>query len=70
MTELKLAIIQCITTLCMTHGNLKRIMYSLSTYPFPIFFKEWGLDVKEITNAWDNKGDTIRKFKITLHGSQ
>lgn len=32
---------------------------SLSTYPFPIFFEEWGLDVKEITNAWDNKGDII-----------
>lgn len=32
---------------------------SLSTYPFPIFFEEWGLDVKKITDAWDNKGDII-----------
>lgn len=32
---------------------------SLSTYPFPIFFEEWDLDVKNITNAWDNKGDII-----------
>jgi virginiamycin A acetyltransferase len=32
---------------------------SLSTYPFPIFFAEWGLDVKCITNAWDNKGDIV-----------
>ena len=32
---------------------------SLSTYPFPIFFEEWNLDVKDITNAWDNKGDII-----------
>lgn len=32
---------------------------SLSTYPFPIFFEEWGLDVQNITNAWDNKGDII-----------
>ena len=32
---------------------------SLSTYPFPIFFEEWGLDVQDITNAWDNKGDII-----------
>ena len=32
---------------------------SLSTYPFPIFFEEWGLDVHNITNAWDNKGDII-----------
>jgi virginiamycin A acetyltransferase len=32
---------------------------SLSTYPFPIFFDEWGLDIKEIVNAWDNKGDIV-----------
>lgn len=34
-------------------------MGSLSTYPFPIFFEEWGLDVKEIIHAWDNKGDIV-----------
>ncbi len=32
---------------------------SLSTYPFPIFFEEWGLGVQNITRAWDNKGDII-----------
>lgn len=32
---------------------------SLSTYPFPIFFEEWELDVKRITEAWDNKGDIV-----------
>ena len=32
---------------------------SLSTYPFPIFFEEWGLDVQDITSAWDNKGDIV-----------
>ena len=32
---------------------------SLSTYPFPIFFEEWGLDVQNITSAWDNKGDIM-----------
>lgn len=32
---------------------------SLSTYPFPIFFEEWGLDVQNITTAWDNKGAII-----------
>lgn len=32
---------------------------SLSTYPFPIFFEEWDLDVKNITDAWDNKGDIV-----------
>lgn len=34
-------------------------LLSLSTYPFPIFFEEWGLDVKDITKAWDNKGDIV-----------
>lgn len=33
--------------------------HSVSTYPFPIFFEEWGLDVKNIRSAWDNKGDII-----------
>ena len=32
---------------------------SLSTYPFPIFFEEWGLPVEDIPQAWDNKGDII-----------
>ena len=32
---------------------------SLSTYPFPIFFEEWGLDVKDIRQAWDNRGDIV-----------
>ena len=32
---------------------------SLSTYPFPIFFEEWGLNVANITSAWDNKGDIV-----------
>ena len=30
---------------------------SLSTYPFPIFYDEWGLDGKNVAYAWDNKGD-------------
>lgn len=34
-------------------------MRSLSTYPFPIFFEEWDLDIKDITTAWDNKGDIV-----------
>lgn len=34
---------------------------SLSTYPFPIFFEEWGLGAEEeqIAGAWDNKGDIV-----------
>lgn len=34
-------------------------LQSLSNYTFPIFFEEWQLDVKEITSAWDNKGNII-----------
>lgn len=30
---------------------------SLSTYTFPIFYDEWGLDKKDVASAWDNKGD-------------
>ncbi|MGD8401832.1 MAG: CatB-related O-acetyltransferase, partial [Bacillota bacterium] len=32
---------------------------SFSTYPFPIFFEEWGLDKKQVASAWDNKGDIV-----------
>ena len=32
---------------------------SLSTYTFPIFYEDWGLDKANITSAWDNKGDII-----------
>lgn len=34
-------------------------LQSLSTYPFPIFFAEWGLpaDTASIAQAWDNHGD-------------
>lgn len=32
---------------------------SLSTYPFPIFFEDWALDKKQVTSAWDNKGDIV-----------
>ena len=40
-----------------TSGN--HSMQSLSTYTFPIFFDEWGLDAKNICQAWDNKGDIV-----------
>lgn len=34
---------------------------SLSTYPFSIFFEEWGLDTDtaSIAGAWDNHGDIV-----------
>lgn len=34
-------------------------MNALSTYPFPLFFEEWGLDQKDVTDSWDNKGDIV-----------
>ena len=34
-------------------------MQSLSTYPFPIFADDWGLDWNNVTEAWDNKGDIV-----------
>ena len=41
----------------MTSGN--HTMESLSSYTFPIFYEEWGLDVSHIKDAWDNKGDIV-----------
>lgn len=32
---------------------------SLSTYPFPIFFEEWDLNIQNVATAWDNKGDIV-----------
>lgn len=40
-------------------NSANHALSSLSTYPFPIFFEEWGLDIKNVANAWDNKGDII-----------
>ena len=30
---------------------------SLSSYTFPLFFEEWGLEKKDVARAWDNKGN-------------
>ena len=40
-------------------NSANHTLSSLSTYPFPIFFEEWGLDVADITSAWDNRGDIV-----------
>ena len=40
-------------------ASANHTLESLSTYPFPIFFEEWNLDKKNITSAWDNKGDIV-----------
>lgn len=53
----KFCSIACGAKFLFTSAN--HTMRSLSTYTFPIFFEEWGLDVKNITDAWDNKGDIV-----------
>ncbi|MEA4853924.1 MAG: CatB-related O-acetyltransferase [Christensenella sp.] len=40
-------------------NSANHAMGSLSTYPFPIFYEEWGLSDKNVTDAWDNKGDIV-----------
>ena len=32
---------------------------SLSTYTFPLFYEDWGLDKADVASAWDNKGDIV-----------
>lgn len=49
--------IACGAKFMFTSGN--HSMQSLANYTFPIFFDEWGLDAKDICDAWDNKGDTV-----------
>lgn len=40
-------------------NSANHTLSSLTTYPFPLFFQEWGFEKKDVTNAWDNKGDII-----------
>ena len=53
----KFCSIACGAKFIFTSAN--HTMKSLSTYPFPIFFEEWGLDVANVADAWDNKGDIV-----------
>ena len=53
----KFCSIACGAKFLFTSAN--HAMESLSTYPFPIFFEEWGLDAKNICDAWDNRGDIV-----------
>ena len=53
----KFCSIACGAKFLFTSGN--HTLRSLSTYTFPIFFDEWGLDGKNIRDAWDNKGDIV-----------
>lgn len=40
-------------------NSANHTLSSFSTYPFPIFFEEWGLNIKDVAAAWDNKGDIV-----------
>ena len=53
----KFCSIACGAKFLFTSAN--HTLRSLSTYTFPIFFEEWGLDKKCVANAWDNKGDIV-----------
>ncbi len=53
----KFCSIACGAKFLFTSGN--HSLQSPSTYTFPIFYEEWGLDAKDIRSAWDNKGDIV-----------
>lgn len=40
-------------------NSANHTLSSLSTYPFPLFFEEWGLKREDVTDSWDNKGDIV-----------
>lgn len=53
----KFCSIACGAKFIFTSAN--HTLKSLSTYPFPLFWEEYGLAQKDVTLAWDNKGDII-----------
>jgi virginiamycin A acetyltransferase len=53
----KFCSIACGARFLLTSSN--HTQRSLSTYPFPIFFEEWGLEKANVKSAWDNKGDIV-----------
>ena len=50
----KFCSIACGAKFLFTSAN--HTLSSLSTYPFPIFHEEWGLDAADVASAWDNRG--------------
>lgn len=53
----KFCSIACGAKFLFTSAN--HTLRSLSTYPFPLFFEEWGLGKAHVAQAWDNKGDIV-----------
>lgn len=48
--------IACGAKFIMTSAN--HTLNSVSTYPFPIMYDEWGYQM-DVTAAWDNRGDIV-----------
>lgn len=40
-------------------NSANHTLSSLPTYPFPLFFEEWGLEKRNVAESWDNKGDIV-----------
>ncbi|UWP60795.1 CatB-related O-acetyltransferase [Ruminococcus gauvreauii] len=53
----KFCSIACGAKFLMNSGN--HSMRSLAAYPFPLFYEEWGLDRRDVADAWDNRGDIV-----------
>ena len=53
----KFCSIACGAKFVFTSAN--HTLKSLSTYPFPLFWEEYGLEQKAVTQAWDKKGDIV-----------
>lgn len=53
----KFCSIACGATFLFNSAN--HTLSSFSTYPFPLFFEEWGLEKKNVADSWDNKGDIV-----------
>jgi len=53
----KFCSIACGAKFIFTSAN--HTLKSLSTYPFPLLWEEYGLAKEDVKQAWDNKGDII-----------
>nr|WP_320024213.1 CatB-related O-acetyltransferase [uncultured Acetobacterium sp.] len=53
----KFCSIACGAKFIFTSAN--HTLKSLSTYPFPLFWEEYDLEQKAVTQAWDKKGDIV-----------
>lgn len=58
--------IACGAKFMFTGGN--HTLKSLSTYPFPVFPNEWGLDEWNVARAWDNHGDIMIGNDVWIGG--